>query len=391
MSMSILTNISRRDFMKAGIVLGVGGVAAGTLLRGSSAHAGTYLNLRGDDGYTGRAEDMTPEEVYRSFRFIVTNLESGDHREMPFPFPAHSINTDPAWPRLAVLAEKWGRHCCTVDYRSMEIVSLKRHEDHRQFIGHTAFHAREGVLYASEGHFPTNLTNHGEGYIGVRDPRTLELVREFPSYGENPHEILLIEDGATLVVCNQGEQRRAIETYANLAYIDTATGELIERLEFPTLELGAAHMRALSNGDVVMVTKVMQFDNMEIGNTIYTRFGREGLTSIDPGPEYRDAFKGEILSIDLDERRMMVGTTCPDSGHVAFWDLNTRTLKRVHALGRPLGIALTFDERYYVVNDIERGAFAFDAITLDLVDSWLPDEVASVHYTAPHAHIARPS
>jgi hypothetical protein len=377
---------ARRDALR----LGAGAVAAllsGCSRAGRGASPGVWINLEGQPGYRGVESEMPAEERRRQYRLVVTDLANFERRERPVSFPGHSLTTSPHVPDVVVMAEKWGPCLASYDYRTMELLAEVELPEGREFIGHVAFAPGGDVIYCSEGSFVRGEPNYARGIIGVRNPRTLELIREFPSHGENPHEVLLIEGGRTLVVANQGTERRPVVTYGNLSYVDTETGALIERLGFPSNELVAAHMRTLSNGNVVMVSKTFQFHS-ELGNSVYLRFGREPIVAIDPGEQWREAFRGEILSIDLDEPRMRVGTTCPDSQHVIFWDLAQRRLEQVFTLERPLGIALTRDGRFWVVNDIAGGTHVWDAATLEKIGTWLPESVAQTRFTAPHAHIA---
>lgn len=355
----------------------------------SAEHPGVWINLEGQPGYTGRQEAGTSAaELRRQFRLVVTDLGDFSRREAPAPFPGHSLTTSADCPDVVVMAEKWGPGLASWNWRTMEALGEVSLPEGREFIGHVAFAPTGDIIYCSEGDFVRGDPNYARGRIGVRDPRTLELVREFPSFGENPHEVLLIEGGRTLVVANQGTERRPVHTYGNVAYIDVGTGELVERVEFPSRALVAAHMRAFPNGNIVMVSKTFQ-SRTTLGNTVYVRKGRDPIRAIDPGPEYTDAFQGEILSIDLDVARQRVATTCPDSGHVAFWNIEHETLVRAEELQRPLGVALTKDGNYWVVNDIQGGMHVWDAESLEKVAHWLPGPVASTRFTAPHAHIAR--
>lgn len=385
-------SVSRRDLLKLSAATGLAALVPGSIgcrPAQAAAHPGVYVNLQGPPGYPQTVAATTPAEVYNIFKLVATDLRTMNSREMPVPFPAHSLLTSPEVPNVVVLCEKWGPHVASYDYASMTELARLSFDPTRECIGHCAFAPGGQSVYVSEALMERGSANYAEGRIAVRDPRTLELQREFPSYGENPHEIQLIEGGRTLVICNQGTQRRPVETFANLAYVDTATGELIERLDFPSPEYAPAHMRCLPNGDVLMITKVQDFHNNHMGNTVYTRFGREPLRPIELPEPYTSQFVGEILSIDIDVARGRICTTCPDSSNVIFWDYLARSVLRVDTLARPLGVALTLDGRYWLVNDIEGGTHVWDAETLEPAPDHFPPTLTAAVYTAPHAHIAR--
>ncbi len=116
----------------------------------------------------------------------------------------------------------------------------------RHFHGHGVFSRDGRLLYTTENDFDA-----GQGVIGVRDAAArYRQIGEFPSGGIDPHDLELLGDGRTLVVANGGikthpaDPRRELNLATmqpNLAYIDTATGDLMERQELP----GALHQLSI--------------------------------------------------------------------------------------------------------------------------------------------------
>ena len=108
----------------------------------------------------------------------------------------------------------------------------------RHFFGHGLFSADGRLLYTTENDF------EGErGMIGVRDATDgYRQIGEFPSGGLDPHELAVLSDGRTLVIANGGlrthpdEPRLENDTATmqpTLAYVDSVTGELLERQVWP--------------------------------------------------------------------------------------------------------------------------------------------------------------
>src|SRR5690606_18792439 len=78
----------------------------------------------------------------------------------------------------------------------------------RHLFGHGVFTAAGERLYTTESAFDDLSGDSGRiaewRVSGSGSAARLERLREFPSYGVGPHELLLHPDGATLVVANGG-------------------------------------------------------------------------------------------------------------------------------------------------------------------------------------------
>ena len=56
------------------------------------------------------------------------------------------------------------------------------------------------LLYATENDF-----DNAAGMVGIYDARAVSsAIGEFPTHGVGPHELLLLDDGATLAIANGG-------------------------------------------------------------------------------------------------------------------------------------------------------------------------------------------
>ena len=178
--------LTRRQFGKAGLAL-LGAAAAGAWTLAACGRArgepGLLFQLRGRDGYVFDGPPTPGEDLYGSFRLVVTDLSDFTSREVPVPFPAHSIVVDDAHPGLAWLVEKWGQNTCVVDYAAGEVVAREEFPLGRQYVGHGVFSPDGSRLYISEGYFEDGSLDYARGGdrrsgsadVGVgarvRDPR----------------------------------------------------------------------------------------------------------------------------------------------------------------------------------------------------------------------------
>lgn len=160
-------------------------------------------------------------------------------RTVALPDRGHDVAADAGGRWAVAFARRPGTFAVAVDRTRNAEPVLFTAPDGRHFFGHGVFSADGKLLYATENDYET-----AEGVIGVYVVADgFRRVGEFPSFGIDPHELLLMPDGRTLVVANGG-----IETHPDfgraklnlstmqpsMVFIDTATGALIEKHTLPT-------------------------------------------------------------------------------------------------------------------------------------------------------------
>ncbi|MDO9403152.1 MAG: DUF1513 domain-containing protein [Polaromonas sp.] len=115
----------------------------------------------------------------------------------------------------------------------------------RAFNGHVVASADGTTLYTTETDLET-----GQGLIGIRDAATLEKTGEWPTYGMDPHELLLDDDG-TLVVANGGipalPETGRIKIHldrmdASLVRLDPKAGRLLGQWRLADQRLSMRHI-----------------------------------------------------------------------------------------------------------------------------------------------------
>jgi uncharacterized protein len=195
---------------------------------------------------------------------IVFDAENGDLlRSIELPERGHGIAVRPldrggAAPRdLVTFARRPGNFAVVFDLdRVREPLWLTTRAD-RHFFGHGLYSADGRLLYTTENDFES-----GNGVIGVRDATDgYKQIGELPSGGVDPHELAMLSDQRTLIVANGGilthpDEPRLENTSTmepSLAYVDSATGDLLERHELPTdlHKLSIRHL-CVGAGDTVV-------------------------------------------------------------------------------------------------------------------------------------------
>lgn len=378
---------------RRGLLLGLGGAAAtgaGTLAFYRyllpATESGLYVNLIGPKGYKG-----TPRPGHQdAFKMVLWDIEQDQVTTIPVPFHVHSVTYDPNTQTFLGM-QKWRQQMFSLDRKTQKVTKVLTHPKTRQCIGHGVLHPREPLIYVSEALYPQELARTAEGRIALRDTQQLKLQKEFPSQGENPHDIRLLKQGHVLVVCNQGTVKRYKPTRSNIAFLDRERGTLLHKLDCPHPSHNFAHMDVLSETEVIAVTKNKSRTKPSKNNFIVKASLKGPLEVFDNGAASGTTLD-EILSVAVDKKRRVVGATNPNGKQVLFWDVDKkRLIKAIPGFSKPLGISLTYDHKFYVVSDLLRGTALIDAGTLKPASSLLPTHIQKSHFTLAHSLIVSQS
>lgn len=174
------------------------------------------------------------------------------------PDRGHDIVFSPLTNHGIVFARRPGNFAVVFDTSQTSEPRIITAPAGRHFYGHGVFSSNGKLLYASENDY-----DNASGKIGIYDA-TSDFIRlgEFDTFGTGPHEILLLDDGKTLVVANGG-----IETHpdfgraklnlatmqSSIAFIDTKHGSLNEKHVLPNTvqKLSLRHMAQITNDGIV--------------------------------------------------------------------------------------------------------------------------------------------
>jgi len=271
----------------------------------------------------------------------------GQARYIELGFLPHGLIFDPLNTSRGFLFEKIGLGACEIDLGTGEIVRSIAPLDGYQFYGHGAFSADGKHFYATE----TRLSDQA-GALVIRDSQTALIVGEFPTYGENPHECQMIDQGRTLVVTNGGGQVGS-EQNANVAYIDVESRKLQRRLMVPVQEWNAGHLAPFNDssaGGIVVVSAPRRgLPEESLGGI--SVLGGDGLLRPVRGPEdVLRRLQGEALSVCIHRESGTFGVTHPLGNLVTFWSLEDRTFLSALPVERPRGLTLTSDHNAFLVS-----------------------------------------
>lgn len=240
----------------------------------------------------------------------------------------------------------------------------------RHLFGHGCFGADGKVLYTSESDYRT-----GKGKIGIRDALNYQLLGEYESYGVGPHEIKLLPDGKTLVVANggirthpdSGRKKTNLATMSpSLTYIDLNSGKKLDDFRLHETKASIRHLDVAADGSVVFAMQV-QRSAVGHGRTLplagIHKPGR-ALRLLDEPAVIIDKMNDYMGSVAINNLSRIAGFTSPRGNIVTFWHIDSGEFIGYHSLRDVCGIAVSVDQRNFIVSNSFGQLRQLDAKTL---------------------------
>jgi hypothetical protein len=256
------------------------------------------------------------------------------------PSRAHHVAVNAARGIYIVVARRPGTWMLLGDLASGRLHTELRVPEDRHLFGHGVFSAEHDLFYTTESNFDDMSGDSGlivEWRVtGEGAGATLERLREFPSYGVGPHELLLHPDGETLIVANGGirthpsrdRENLNIDTMQpSLAYVDCHSGKLLEQHYMPAdfHQSGIRHLDVNADG---LVALAMQFEGepfMDVPLLATHRRG-EALRFLHAGGELQPQLKQYIGALRYDTGGRFFAASAPYGNMITFWDAEAGTL-----------------------------------------------------------------
>lgn len=358
-----MTGIDRRRFLSAS-----GGLAAGSILPAGVLGVGLEtLEVAGAVTPGTKAGNLFAAAAKdRQGRFIVVLFDPETGREagnVVLPARGHDIAVRPSNGTAAAgvarevvaFARQPGNFAVVLDDKATRDPLWFTSRDDRHFHGHGVFSRDGRLLYTTENDFEAGI-----GIIGVRDAtRGYTQIGEFASGGTDPHDLKLLSDGRTVVVANGGIKthpampRRELNLSTmqpSLAYIDTVTGDLLERHEFP----GALHQLSIRHlsvgaGDTVLFGcqfKGARWQTQAIAGR-HRRGTRLELLELPGGVQL--AMRNYVASVAVDRQGSTGVITAPFGGMAVFIDIASGRYLGQQLMDNVFGVAPGKDGHGFVL------------------------------------------
>lgn len=277
---------------------------------------------------------------------VVLDGTGRDRLTIPMPARGHSFAIDATAQRAVVFGRQPGFFALGFSLEGGEPAPLPLPDD-RHFFGHGAFVQGGRLLAATENDF-----EGGRGVLGLYDATPgggYRRVGEFDSGGIGPHEVVLMPDGKTLCVANggilthpdYGKLELNLDTMRpSLAYIDAASGELLEKVELaPALHrLSIRHLALAADGAVWFGCQYM--GPAADRPALVGRHRRGAALELFDGPaETLRNMRNYVGSVTVDAAGGIVATSSPVGGQVIYWDAASGKCLGVTALADGCGVA----------------------------------------------------
>lgn len=330
--------IDRRGFLAMAAALGLSPAIARAALPDAGGPLYLAARKRG-----GRDEAVLLDEAGR------------DRLVVPMPARGHSFAIDAAAHRAVVFGRQPGFFALGFSLAGGEPAALSLPED-RHFFGHGAYVQGGRLLAATENDFEA-----GRGVLGLYDATPgggYRRVGEFDTGGIGPHEVVLMPDGKTLCVANggilthpdYGKLELNLDTMRpSLAYIDAATGDVLEKVELdPRLHrLSIRHLALAGDGAVWFGCQYM--GPATDRPALVGRHRRGAALELFEGPaETLRNMRNYVGSVAVDTSGGIVATSSPIGGQVIYWDVSSGRCLGTTTLADGCGVAPAADKGFLV-------------------------------------------
>jgi hypothetical protein len=258
-------------------------------------------------------------------------------RRIAMKFFVHGFTVDPARPHVAATFEKKGPGGALVDLAAGEVLLDLAPRTGCAFYGHGAYADDGAVVFCVETELATR-----RGVLTVRDARDFRVLEEFETFGQNPHDCVLL-DGSTLLVTNGGAPHGDADGGC-VTVIDVATRALVERLDIPTDRLNAGHLSAASAATFTVSSAPRDgLSASESPGGVTFRNGGGALVRARADESVTDRMLGESLSVCVHAPSGLAVVTNPWGDLLTLWNAGEGALIEARTMDFPRGVALTLD------------------------------------------------
>lgn len=326
------------------VLLGLAGVSASALIPRTAFGAGKKSALATRRGVMiGGLMGLDPNTRKMIHALTLVNLDAPDQRrQIPLDFFAHGFALDPNNPKRALIFEKRGPGAAEVELSTAKFMRPIKTTPDRAFYGHGVFSHDGSVVFVAESILATH-----KGVVSIRDARTLQPMGEFPTWGENPHDILLTNGGKTLVVTNGGGMFPDGDAPC-VTFIDVNSRQLLEKYTFTDPHINAGHVALSKSGEMVVVSAPRDgLPKNGHGAVSLAKKGGKLVTMTEPA-EVTQGMVGETLSISIHEPSHRAVVTSPEGNQISVWDLKTQKFVKAWAKPKARGVMQTLDGKYFV-------------------------------------------
>jgi hypothetical protein len=311
------TRPGRRRFV-AGVTAGLVSFSAGLLARNPLATPQQQLFFSASDDLNGK-------------HYLTASYASGEPLfNLPVPQRAHDILTLGGNNQVLFFSRRPGTEIYIVDLAQQQLIQTIKSPPGRHFYGHGVVSHDERFLFCSENDYI-----HQRGVIAVYDIKLgYQRIGEMESGGIGPHQLALAKYGKQLVVANggilthpdSGRKKLNLQSMvSSLAYIDIASGRLIDSYQPPHHQMSIRHL-AISRDDQVVAGVQFQGPEGAVVPLVLTHQGEQPLQLMQADDDDWFDMNHYIASVAVDNSGSLALSTSPRGNKVNLWDLKQRRI-----------------------------------------------------------------
>jgi len=289
----------------------------------------------------------TPEG---KFVAVILNGAGDMLSTISLPGRGHTAAISPDKAHVIVFGRRPSEFMVAIDLQTSRPVAEIRSRPDRRFYGHGCFSADSQLLYASE-----NAYEEATGVIGVYDPTdSYKRIGEFSSGGLGPHQLILLRDEKTFAVANGGIETdpdfpraklNLATMISNLAYLDVATGKLVDCVETPAdlHQLSLRHIAETSDGAIWIGG---QYEGPTSDHAPLIAIHRRGQAALEFAGTQTDnqALDNYIGSLVSSADHSEIALTSPRGGILQVWRTGDRTLLNQQSISDVCGVSPSGDD-----------------------------------------------
>ncbi len=197
-------------------------------------------------------------------------------------------------------------------YGSNPYIEIKAAEGN-YFYGHGIIDEKRNLFYSTQA-MKTNdrddgARNNVKGYVYVHSLPGFEIVDKFPTFGNDPHDMKLVND--QLVICNGGSD-------SSITILDMNTRKLVQEFKVNTPHLSLRHIEPVNDQNFIVATLT---SDLKQTTPLYGLNLKTGLRAYRTPVEIEKTFmRSQLLSICHFKGHIFA--TCPATHTVLVWDVS---------------------------------------------------------------------
>jgi len=266
-------------------------------------------------------------------------------------------------PEFALLPEENGTKAALISLRKGAQIGECAAAEGWLFSGHGTFAADGKSVFLPE---VSENPGASEGRIVERAIPSLTVLKTFKSGRFSPHDIRLVSGGKALLVGHLGRSVREGEppSGGDAMLLELPSGKLLPIAIYDNPYTGFAHVEADEQDNFFVSTSSSIGSELPLMSPVLfgSRKGKKWVSTW--SPVLKERFRGNF-SLRLAKKAGVLAVNHTDGHMTSLWQARTGRFLDIVDFGqeKPLGLGVTPDERYFLVNTASGGLFFLDVHT----------------------------